>query len=75
MKKSRKLILSRETLHSLDLRGIAGGARSVGLCTEGTGTRTTGESNSVYGCTTATTNTVDCQSSQCTTGGACTVAC
>ena len=75
MKKSRKLVLSRETLHSLELRGVAGGALTYGLCTEGTGTATTGQSNSVYGCTTATTATVDCQSSYCSTGGACTVSC
>lgn len=75
MKKTRKLVLSRETLHSLELRGVAGGALTFGLCGEGTGTRTTGESNSVYGCYTATTVTVDCQSSQCSTGGACTVTC
>jgi hypothetical protein len=75
MKKTRKLVLSRETLHSLELRSVAGAALSYGLCTEGTGTRTTGESNSVFGCTLVTTNTVDCQSSHCSTGGACTVGC
>jgi hypothetical protein len=75
MKKTRKLILTRETLHSLELGGVAGGALTYGLCTEGTGTRTTGESNSNFGCTTATTVTVNCQSSECATGGACTVSC
>ena len=72
MKKNRKLVLNRETLHSLELRGVAGGGLSYGLCGEGTGTQTTGASNSVNGCTTASNN---CQSSNCTTGGACTVSC
>ena len=73
MKKSRKLVLSRETLHSLELRGVAGGALTYGLCTEGTGTATTGQSNSVYGCTTAGTGyTTGYDTYQgCTTGGAC----
>lgn len=75
MKKNRKLVLNRETLHSLELRGVAGGGLSYGLCGEGTGTATTGASNSVLGCTVATTVTNDCQSSNCTTGGACTVSC
>jgi hypothetical protein len=72
MKKSRKLILSRETLHSLELRGVAGGALSYGPCGGGTGTSTTGESNSVNGCDTFGAL---CQSRRCETGGACTVGC
>lgn len=67
MKKSRKLVLSRETLHSLELRGVAGGA-SLAVCTtlqgttsntntSNTGTYTTGYDTYAY----------------CTTGGACSV--
>jgi natural product precursor len=71
MKKNRKLVLNRETLHSLELRRVAGGwGQSLALCGGGTGTATTNTSNTVNGCY---TNTVDCQSSYCTTGGACTV--
>jgi hypothetical protein len=35
MKKSRKLILHRETLHSMELRGVAGGVPgSLNNCTD-----------------------------------------
>jgi len=67
MKKSRKLILNRETLHSLELRSVAGRGLSYGLCGEGAGTtRYTNTSNpiTVFGC-----NTEVC-SDFCATGGA-----
>jgi hypothetical protein len=71
MKKNRKLVLNRETLHSLELRNVAGGwGQSLGLCGETTGTATTNTSNSVNGCNSVGAN---CQSAVCTSGGACTV--
>ena len=71
MKKSRKLVLHRETLHSMELRGVAGGYTSVAgnvcstpclrtrYCDEGT----------YDGCP----NTYENCSYTCTSGGACTL--
>jgi len=72
MKKSRKLVLHRETLHAMELRGVAGGTLEPTMnprcnlgpsvwCNEGT-----------YGeCT--TNNTYEfCSHDYCQTGGACT---
>lgn len=69
MKRSRKLVLSRETLHSLELRNVAG-AGSIAVCTTmQTVTRTTNTSNPTVsygpGCTGYNTY------NDCTTGGAC----
>lgn len=65
MKKTRKLILSRETLHSLELRNVAGGG-SFAVCGTLAGTtQTTGASNTVTYTTGYDTYNA------CTTGGAC----
>ena len=65
MKKTRKLILSRETLHSLELRNVAGGA-SLGAC--GTFAGTTVDTNTSN--TDSYTTGYDTYNA-CTTGGAC----
>lgn len=69
-KNGRKLVISRETLRTLDghgLNGVNGGA-SIAVCGTLAGTTvTTGQSNSYGICTE--------QSAGCTTGGACTVTC
>ena len=76
MKKSRKLVLNRETLHSLDLRNVAGGG-SYAVC--GTLARTTVTTNTSntsdtgYGTTGYTCDTYGACSDDCTTGGACTL--
>jgi len=69
MKKTRKLVLNRETLHSMELRSVAG-AGSIAVCTTLAGTtQTTGASNTYVswgpGCTGYTSD------DSCTTGGAC----
>lgn len=66
-KNGKKLVVSRETLRTLDNLGlVAGGGASYGLC--GTGAGTTVDTN--------TSNpTATEQSVNCTTGGACTVSC
>lgn len=67
MRKSRKLVLHRETLHSLELRNVAGAA-SLAVCgtLQGT-TQTTGTSNTYnptfYDCAT------EVCSDFCATGG------
>ena len=72
MKKSRKLVLNRETLHSLDLRDVAGAMLSLGPCTTlATTTRETNTSNTYTG-TGITCDTNGLCSDKCTTGGACT---
>jgi hypothetical protein len=68
MKKSRKLILSRETLHSLELRDVSGAAQTLLACGGGTTTRDTNTSNP----TGFTCDTNGVCSSDCSTGGACT---
>ena len=76
MKKTRKLILSRETLHSLELRNVAGAA-SLGPCGElggttvdtnrsNTNTYTTGY-NTYNDCGTGGT----CSGASCSCGGTC----
>jgi len=71
MKKTRKLVLNRETLHSLELRGVAG-AGSYAVCTTlQTTTRETNTSNTYTG-TGITCDTAGVCSDGCTTGGACT---
>jgi len=65
MKKTRKLILSRETLHSLELRNVAGG-QSLGPCGELGGT-TVDTNKSNTGSYTTGNNTY----AYCGTGGAC----
>lgn len=69
-KNGRKLVISRETLRTLDGHGLSGalGGASLAVCGTLQGTTvTTGQSNSYAACTE--------QSSNCTTGGACTVTC
>jgi hypothetical protein len=69
MKKNRKLVLHRETLHGLELRGVAGAALTVSLrCQTGSGTTTNGDT---YG---YCPNTLEnCSAvNYCQTGGACT---
>jgi len=65
MKKSRKLVLSRETLHSLELRGVTGAA-SLAVC--GTLAGTTVDTNKSN--TDSYTTGYDTYQG-CTTGGAC----
>jgi hypothetical protein len=65
MKKTRKLILSRETLHSLELRNVAGGV-SFGPC--GTLAGTTVDTNRSN---TDSYTTGNGTYNNCTTGGAC----
>lgn len=75
MKKTRKLLLNRETLHSLELRDVAG-AGSYAVCGTLAGTtKTTSASNSwtSYGDTGFTCETAGACSDGCTTGGACTL--
>ena len=73
MKKSRKLILSRETLHSLDLRNVAGGA-SLAVCGTLAGTTVdTNKSNTTSGDSMYTCNTMGVCSNLCESGGACTL--
>lgn len=69
MKRNRaKLVLHRETLHSLEnLRHAVGGA-SLALCGEGGGTRYC-EGGGTYG---ICGNTYENCSNTCATGGACT---
>lgn len=67
MKKTRKLILNRETLHSLELRNVAGGA-SLAVCGTLQGT-TVNTNTSNTGSYTTGYNTYN----HCTTGGACSV--
>jgi len=69
MKKSRKLLLHRETLHGLELRGVAGAALTVTLRCDG-GTRTTVCNEDTYG---YCGNTMEnCSAAgYCGTGGAC----
>ena len=73
-KNARKLVLHRETLHSLELRGVSGGATAGPVC------------NTMMPCGTGGTGTCDntydtCQatlfgcSNYCATGGACTTSC
>lgn len=69
-KKERKLVLNRETLRSLDLRGVAGGGASLALCGGGTGTMYC-DSGSYGLCVDSQLNC----SNGCTSGGACTSAC
>lgn len=71
MKKSRKLVLHRETLHSMDLSGVAGGYTSVATrvcsnpCIESRYC-----DGSTYG---YCPNTYENCSYTCTSGGACTL--
>ena len=75
MKKTRKLTLNRETLHSLDLLNVAG-AGSYAVC--GTLAGTTKDTNTsnggsgTYGGTGYTCDTAGVCSDDCSTGGACT---
>lgn len=65
-KNGRKLVVSRETLRTLDGQGLGGvlGGASIAVCGTLAGTTvTTGASNPTY----------TQQSSDCTTGGACTL--
>jgi len=71
MKKSRKLVLNRETLHSLDLRGVAG-AGSYAVCTTLAGTTRETNTSNTYGGTGYTCDTAGVCSDGCSTGGACT---
>ena len=71
MKKNRKLVLHRETLHGLELRGVAGAALTISLrCQGGGGTTTTGGDTYGY-----CPNTMEnCSAANyCQTGGACTL--
>jgi len=65
MKKSRKLVLNRETLHSLELRNVAGAA-SLAVCTTLQGTTVTSNTSNTGSYTTGYDTYNDC-----TTGGAC----
>lgn len=67
MKKTRKLVLNRETLHSLELRHVAGGA-SLAVCGTLAGTTVNTNTSNTYTYTTG----YDSQD-ECTSGGACTV--
>ena len=65
MKKTRKLVLSRETLHSLELRNVAG-AGSYAVCTTLAGTTKTTNDSNPWTYTTGYDTYNDCG-----TGGAC----
>jgi hypothetical protein len=71
MKKSRKLVLNRETLHSLDLRDVTG-AGSYAVCTTLAGTTQTTNTSNSYTATAMTCGTANICSDSCSTGGACT---
>jgi hypothetical protein len=68
MKKTRKLLLHRETLHGLELRGVAGAALTYVRC--GTGAHTNLCGGDTYG---NCGNTYENCSAEnyCGTGGAC----
>lgn len=71
--KKRKLVLNRETLHSLELRNVAGGA-SIAVCGTLAGTTVdTNKSNTTSGDSMYTCNTMGVCSNLCTSGGACTL--
>ena len=76
MKKNRKLVLHRETLHSLELRNVAGAA-SIAVCGTLAGTtvntNTSNTSHTGYGNSGYTCDTYGACSDGCTTGGACTL--
>lgn len=76
MKKSRKLVLSRETLHSLDLRNVAGAA-SLAVCgtlqgtTSNTNTSNTGSYTTGYDTYNDCTTGGACSGDSCSCGGTC----
>jgi hypothetical protein len=77
MKKTRKLVLHRETLHGLELRSVAGAALTVTIRCDG-GTRTTVCNEDTYGYCLDTYEACSgvnyCQTGgACTTGGSCPV--
>jgi hypothetical protein len=67
--KKRKLILHRETLHAMDLRGVAGGAIISGNRCTTPCLRTVYCDQGSYD--TCTANTLENCSNLCETGGAC----
>ena len=72
MKKSRKLVLHRETLHSMDLRGVAGGIErtmATRACSNPCIQSRYCEEGTYDGCP----NTYENCSYTCTSGGACTL--
>lgn len=76
MKKTRKLVLNRETLHSLELRNVAGGA-SLGPCgtfagtTQDTNTSNTDSYTTGYGTYNNCTTGGACSGGTCSCGGTC----
>ena len=71
MKKSRKLVLHRETLHSMDLRGVAGGytTQATRACSNPCLNTRECDTGTYDGCQ----NTYENCSNTCTSGGACTL--
>lgn len=68
MKKARKLILHRETLHTMELRGVAGAASIAPTCTQQGATRLCNEGS--YGDCPLTFEVCSADT-YCATGGAC----
>ncbi len=72
MKKSRKLVLHRETLHAMDLRGVAGGytnTLATRACSDPCIQSRKCDDGTYNGCL----NTYENCSNGCTSGGACTL--
>lgn len=72
MKKTRKLVLHRETLHSMDLRGVAGGLErtlATRACSNPCIQTRYCDTGTYDGCP----NTYENCSNTCTSGGACTL--